>query len=154
MRGTHLHIGQIKFSPTSPAAREPMPPPLYQSSERLILYISSQVEGICSHPLVYLSPAAEVYITVGFPAHLILSITSHRLSFSYAWRMGWQVPPAWEGTIKAKHMLTNRTTESLIINKSWGKSARSGFLPYILSQCSKVSRSISIFIVSKSTLNR
>ena len=53
---------------------------------------------------------------------------------------------------KAKNMLTNRINESLIKKKSWGESARSGFLPYILLQCSKIFQSFSIFIISKSML--
>ena len=53
---------------------------------------------------------------------------------------------------KDKNMLTNRINESLIKKKSWGESARSGFLPYILLQCSKIFQSFSIFIISKSML--
>ena len=204
---------QLKFSPAFPVGREPAR--LHQSSVCLVLYVSSQGHAIRSDPRACLSPTAEMYITSGFPAHLILSVTSHRWPFLMPGEQGGRCflheccsvaqlcltlhdpvdcntpgfpvflclpepaqthvhrvgvtsfssgPPSFPASAsfprswlmnKAKHMLTNRTTElleSLIKKKSWEGSARSGFLPYIPLQCSKVFQSFSIFIVSKSML--
>ena len=108
-----LYTGQLGLSPTLPAGRGPC-------QRGLAFKCPSQEEGICLHTVAYSSATAELLITAGISAHLLLSTVSHRLPCSHARRTGRQVPPTCGGKNKGKHGLTNRDIE-LFIKKIVGK---------------------------------